>query len=121
MRISRLAAASWLSLLLLSAPAVADDAAIAAGEAIVTLNCARCHAVGPTGDSPFAAAPKFRELYQLYDVEALEEALVEGIVTGHPDMPQFEFTPAQASAIIAYLKSLEPKRALRSNGPIRLP
>ena len=34
-------------------------------------------------------------------VETLEEALVEGIVTGHPSMPQFTFDPDQASNLIA--------------------
>jgi hypothetical protein len=28
-----------------------------------------------------------------YPLEALEEALAEGIVTGHPDMPQFALEP----------------------------
>jgi cytochrome c len=120
MRLYRLAVTCCL-LLSFAVPAIADDPAIEAGRIIVELNCARCHAVGPTGESPFAPAPKFRELYKLYEVEALEEALVEGIVTGHPDMPQFEFTPEQAAAIIAYLRSLEPKRALRASGPVRQP
>jgi mono/diheme cytochrome c family protein len=35
------------------------------------------------------------------------EALVDGIVTAHPEMPQFEFDPEQAAAIVAYLKRLE--------------
>jgi mono/diheme cytochrome c family protein len=35
------------------------------------------------------------------------EALVEGIATGHSEMPEFQFTPVDASAIVAYLKSLE--------------
>lgn len=34
------------------------------------------------------------------------EALAEGIVTGHPDMPAFTFSPTQIGAIIAYIKSL---------------
>jgi cytochrome c len=32
---------------------------------------------------------------------------VGGIATAHPDMPQFQFDPVDAEAIIAYLKSLE--------------
>lgn len=81
---------------------------VAAGHALVTMYCADCHATATTGDSPFPPAPRFRELHLRYDVEFLAEALVEGIVTAHPDMPEFEFDPDQASAIIAYLKSLEP-------------
>ncbi len=63
---------------------------------------------GPTGDSPLAQAPHFRDLYLRYDVQDLSEALVEGIVTAHPEMPQFEFDPDQAAAIVAYLETLEP-------------
>jgi hypothetical protein len=35
----------------------------------------------------------------------LEEALAEGIVTGHPDMPEFMASPDQINAIIAYIAS----------------
>jgi hypothetical protein len=40
-------------------------------------------------------------------VETLEEALAEGIVTGHPSMPQFQFEPDQINDFIGFLKSLE--------------
>ena len=36
-----------------------------------------------------------------------EEPLAEGIITGHPTMPEFRFDPGQVGDIIAYLKSLE--------------
>lgn len=81
------------------------------GRALVSMYCADCHAIGATGTSRLAIAPPFRELYLRYDVEFLSEALVEGIVTAHPDMPEFEFDPDQAAAIIAYLKTLEPDMA----------
>ena len=75
--------------------------------ALVERYCAGCHAIGPEGASPHEAAPPFRDLHERYDVGDLEEALVEGLVSGHPDMPEFEFEPAQAAAIVAYLRSLE--------------
>ena len=40
-------------------------------------------------------------------VETLEESLAEGIVTGHPSMPEFKLDPGQVGDVIAYLKSLE--------------
>jgi mono/diheme cytochrome c family protein len=79
------------------------------GRALVTMYCSDCHATEKTGESPFPTAPRFRDLHLRYDVEFLSEALVEGIVTAHPEMPQFEFDPDQAAAIVAYLKWLEPK------------
>ncbi|MGB5184360.1 MAG: cytochrome c [Xanthobacteraceae bacterium] len=77
------------------------------GLVIVRANCSRCHAVGKIGDSPLPIAPPFRTLHQRYPVEDLQEPLAEGIVTGHPTMPEFRFDPGQVGDIIAYLKSLE--------------
>ncbi|CCD98421.1 conserved hypothetical protein [Bradyrhizobium sp. STM 3809] len=42
-----------------------------------------------------------------YPIETLGEALAEGIVTGHPAMPQFELTPPEINDLLSYLKSLE--------------
>lgn len=97
----------FLSILLLAAAgsiAHADD--IAAGRKLVEDNCSRCHAIGVTGASPLAKAPPFREVVTRYPPETLAEALVEGIVTGHNEMPEFVFEADQAGEIIAYLDSL---------------
>jgi cytochrome c len=77
------------------------------GLAVVTKNCAPCHAVERRGASPRADAPAFRTLGRRYPVESLEEALGEGIISGHPDMPEFIFTGEDVGAIIAYLKSIQ--------------
>ena len=92
---------------LLSGSAMAMDAAERRGFVFVNANCAGCHAVGRYGASPLPIAPPFRTLHERYPVEDLEESLVEGIVTGHPTMPQFKLDPDQAQNVIAYLKSLE--------------
>jgi mono/diheme cytochrome c family protein len=77
------------------------------GRVFVQTNCAKCHAVGRVGESPLSIAPPFRTLHERYPVESLEEALTEGIMTGHPSMPEFQLAPDQAAGVIAYLKSLE--------------
>ena len=64
------------------------------GEALLTRNCARCHATGTAGLSPHPEAPPFRTLSRRYPVEGLAEALAEGLFVGHPDMPQFAFERA---------------------------
>ena len=79
------------------------------GKELVELNCSPCHAVGTTGDSPHPDAPRFRELSERYPIEALEEAFVEGIETGHPDMPSFVATPDQIADIISYIESIQAK------------
>jgi len=86
-------------------PAAAQDAK--RGETLLTRDCGRCHAVGRAGDSPYKDAPLFRNLGKRYPIESLEEALGEGIMSGHPDMPEFKFDADDVGAIIAYLKSIQ--------------
>jgi hypothetical protein len=42
-----------------------------------------------------------------YPIDSLQEALAEGIVSGHPDMPIFVFSPQDVDAIILYLQSIQ--------------
>lgn len=85
----------------------AEQAKLAAvGRAIVTEHCARCHATGLKDTSKHPKAPPFREVVDRYPSEDLAEALAEGIVSGHPDMPVFQFDPPQIEGFIAYLDEL---------------
>lgn len=93
------------AIVLLAAPAAAQDTK--RGETLLTRDCGRCHAVGRTGESPYKDAPLFRSLGKRYPIESLEEALGEGMMSGHPDMPEFKFDAADVGAIIAYLKSIQ--------------
>jgi cytochrome c len=77
------------------------------GFVLVRTNCSRCHAIGKIDNSPLKIAPPSRTLHERYPVEDLEEPLAEGIITGHPTMPEFRFDPGQVGDIIAYLKTLE--------------
>lgn len=109
-----LAASLVVSLALVAgAPALAASgpkAKLARGEALLTTNCGRCHAVGKSGDSAHHLAPPFRILGQRYTIESLEEALGEGLISGHPDMPEFKFPPDDVGAIVDYLKSIQVKK-----------
>jgi cytochrome c len=77
------------------------------GVTIARTYCARCHSIDRMSPSPLGVAPPFRDLHKRYPVEQLEEPLAEGLVTGHPSMPEFRFDPGQINDFIAYLKSLE--------------
>ncbi|HEY5965990.1 MAG TPA: cytochrome c, partial [Xanthobacteraceae bacterium] len=77
------------------------------GLVFVRTNCAQCHAIGREGASPLSIAPPFRTLHQKYPVESLAESFAEGIVTGHPSMPEFRLEPDRINAVISYLKTLE--------------
>jgi cytochrome c len=77
------------------------------GKRLALLYCAKCHAIDKVSPSPLRIAPPFRTLHERYPVESLQEALAEGIVTGHPTMPEFRFDADQVDDLIAFLKTLE--------------
>ena len=86
--------------------AAADDdmsAVVKKGRLLLHANCSACHATETDDASLNTAAPAFRDVAKRYPPEDLGEGLAEGIVTGHPDMPEFVFQPDEIGAIIAYL------------------
>jgi len=103
----RLLASAVGALALSAGPLLAQDGDLKRGAELLTKNCASCHAVGRTGASPDKNAPAFRTLGQRYPVDSLEEALGEGILSGHPDMPEFRFDADDVGAIIGYLQSIQ--------------
>ncbi len=91
-------------------PAQSDEAlspSAQRGQVLLRVHCASCHSIDKVTPSPLKIAPPFRTLHTHYPVENLEEPLAEGIITGHPTMPEFSFDPGQVADIIAFLKSLE--------------
>jgi mono/diheme cytochrome c family protein len=80
---------------------------VMAGKAFAQANCSHCHSIDKVTQSSLVIAPPFRTLHKRYPVEFLEEALGEGITTGHPSMPEFRLDPGQVGDFISFLKSLE--------------
>jgi cytochrome c len=118
--LSTLLAASALVAIGAVMAAAAEKDLTAKGEVLVKENCARCHAIGKEGDSPHPEAPPFRTLSSKYPIEDLAESLAEGIVSGHPDMPIFAFTPTDVAAIIDYLNSIQDAPAQPAEPPEHL-
>lgn len=87
--------------------AQAQTPKIQRGQQFARANCARCHSIDKVSPSPLPIAPPFRTLHERYPVESLQESLAEGIVTGHPNMPEFRLETDQITDFIAFLKSLE--------------
>lgn len=81
------------------------------GAAIADSVCASCHAVGPSGVSPFASAPLFRDVVSRRSLDDIETAMAQGLVTTHPAMPPFTFRAGEIDDLIAYLETL------RQEGP----
>ena len=72
--------------------------------------CARCHAVGKTGQSPNPLAPPFRTFGEkLYDTDMVQR-LQDGLTTIHPEMPTFRFSRDEAAAAVNYLRSIQRSR-----------
>lgn len=103
----RLALHLTLVALTLMTPALAASPSEQRGKTYALNNCARCHSIDRVTQSPLKVAPPFRTLHLRYPVETLGEALAEGIVTGHPTMPEFRLDPDQIHDLLSYLKTLE--------------
>jgi cytochrome c len=103
----RLGLHQTLVTLMLMTPALALSPAEQRGKTFALNNCARCHSIDRVTPSPLKIAPSFRILHSRYPVETLGEALAEGIVTGHPTMPEFQLDPDQIHDLLSYLKTLE--------------
>lgn len=103
--------AASLAILALGQPALAANTAagskaVLRGLMLAKRNCAACHAIGPKGASPNAAAPPFRTLHMRYPADALDEAFRKGLLYRHPAMPQFRFLPGETADLTAYMRSL---------------
>lgn len=107
MRLVVLTIASAVVLACTSTSWAQQSPSVQRGFNLARANCARCHSIDKVSESPFKPAPPFRTLHERYPVQNLEESLAEGIVTGHPSMPEFRFEPDQIGDFIAFLKSLE--------------
>jgi mono/diheme cytochrome c family protein len=83
-----------------------DGALIKKGEQLLEKNCHRCHAIGRDDTSTHPKSPPFRDVVKRYPAANLAESLAEGIVSGHPDMPEFVFEPDEIEAIVMYLDHL---------------
>lgn len=84
---------------------------VAEGQRLAEINCASCHAIGASGESRHPMAPPFRTLSQNYRVNQLEEAFAEGVLVGHPDMPEFQLAPEQIDDLLSYIESVQERSA----------
>lgn len=94
----------------LQSEAVSVEASVEQGRRLAEINCATCHAIGTTGESRHPMAPPFRTLSREYPLNSLEEAFAEGILVGHPEMPEFRLTPTEIDHLLAYMNSIQSRR-----------
>ena len=109
-----MALAIWLTMSSVISPAHAQPSAdlLERGAAIAQAKCSVCHAVGPTGQSPAPANADtpFHRLHERYPIPMLVEAATTGVITGHDEMPGFEFSMGEIEALLAYIDALAPDK-----------
>ena len=84
-----------------------------AGQALAEQRCARCHAIGPTGTSPYPGAQPFRNLGRRWWRGQLRDALRPGILV-EPDKadvrrPPMKLSDPDIDAFLAYLDRIATK------------
>ena len=104
--------AAMLSIALSGCASRADrgEAEVAArGKALANAQCAQCHAIGPTGQSPYPSAPIWREWVANNDIDDLARRMADGRML-HPDgtqsMPEFTFSSDEIGSLLTYMKTL---------------
>ena len=80
------------------------------GQALAEQRCARCHAVGKTGTSPYPGAQPFRSLGRRWWRGQLADALRAGIIAEHDKadarLPPMKLTDGEIVSFLAYLDSI---------------
>lgn len=77
------------------------------GRALVTRNCAPCHAVNRTGASPNPAAPPFRDLKQRRPGINIIDVVLLAWSRPHREMPDFSFDTGTSREILGYIEALQ--------------
>ena len=96
----------WFCAVAMVASLPANAQSVVQGRRLALTHCASCHAIEKTGTSPNPRSPPFRVIGRKYKVEDLDEAFAEGIVTGHPGMPEFTLEPPHIEALLSYIKTV---------------
>lgn len=94
---------------------------IAEGEAIARARCGVCHAVGATDESPAWANTNtaFRALSDRFPIPMLQKALSSGVISGHDEMPGFQFSLHEITALVAYIDSFAPQEKRYLTAPVQ--
>ena len=89
------------------------QAQVERGHAIALANCSVCHAVGLTDKSPtrINVNTAFRDLSERFPIPMLQEAARTGNISGHDEMPGFQFSMDDIRALLSYIDSMAPADA----------
>jgi cytochrome c len=84
---------------------------VCTGQALAESRCARCHATGASGISPYPGAQPFRVFWQRWTRPALFGALKTGIIVEHDrsgvKLPEMKLEEAEITALFTYLDTIQ--------------
>lgn len=86
---------------------IGPDIRTKSGLALARRECAGCHAVEVSGDSPRPMAPPFRLLATRLTGPRLEESLTMVADLGHGEMPPARLDQAELRVLATYIDSLD--------------
>ena len=93
--------------------------AILHGKGLAELNCAKCHSVQLTGDSPNKDAPPFRTFSTYRSITLIGWELMNEDWGEHRKMPRFQIAADQVRDILEWIRWLQPEeqgqRLVREN------
>jgi cytochrome c len=98
--------ASILAVTTMSAAAQSLDP-VQKGHALAQEFCASCHSITRYGRSPHSDAPPLSNIGRTYDLDEFARVLSAGLLSSHPDMPQFRFHFPDARALRDYLRTIQ--------------
>lgn len=76
------------------------------GRDVAEIQCARCHAIGARGLSPYATAPNFGDIRKRYAGVSLERELETITQVGHYEMPPTKISAEDRKNLGAYIERL---------------
>ena len=82
-----------------------NEASVERGRHIAQDQCAQCHQVGPTGDSPNPMSPAFRNIRLRYNFIGFKKRFAAMQADNHNEMPGFNIQAADVEDIAAYVES----------------
>lgn len=94
---------------------VSGSALIVQGQSLAEVHCAPCHSIGKNDQAPVRANQEtsFRDLHQRYPIKMLVDAAKTGTIEGHDEMPAFDFSNDEMTALLSYIDSFAPSADLR--------
>jgi mono/diheme cytochrome c family protein len=89
-----------------SALAQTDAILARRGEAILSGDCAMCHALHGSGFGAPGGIPSFSAIARRSNFTELRRELESGVTSGHPAMPKISLSGGEIEAVLAYLGTL---------------